>query len=135
MVPAGDPTLAWVRAVTPSHGSAQGTSEKVAWSFISFPEVAAWLSRSQGQPQGLGWVRAHRQPPGLGPGGPGREQLRGARCGRCCSQGRVPWPGVGAGTPEPTESQCKNLESCSPATEQPGDGCTEAMGMLMIMMD
>lgn len=42
---------------------------------------------------------------------------------------------VGAGTPEPTESQCKNLESCSPASEQPGDGCTEAMGMLMIMMD
>lgn len=61
MAPPGDPTLAWVCAVTPSHGSAQGTSEKVAWSFIAFPKVAARLSRSQGQPQGLSWVRAHRQ--------------------------------------------------------------------------
>lgn len=49
--------------------------------------------------------------------------------------GKGAWPRVGAGTQEPMESPCKNLEGCSPVTEQPGCGCTEAMGMLMMMMD
>lgn len=69
--------------------------------FYLLPQGGGLESRSQGQPQGLSWVRAHPQPRGLGPGGPRLEQLRGARAssplrGSYTRCGRVLLPGKGA---------------------------------------